>query len=87
MRSGATVRMYTDYGIFIPCRDTQTFSCQPGQQVSIFNCTARHLKGSGLAYPLYDFSNWWQGTLNECIGSTFTIEAEGEYLIMQNYCL
>lgn len=87
MRNGATVRMYTDYGVFIPCRETQSFSCQPGQQVSIFNFTARHLKGIGLAYPLRDFTSWWQGTLNECIASTFTIEAEGEYLIMLNYCL
>ena len=85
MRSGATVRMYTDYGIFIPCRDTQTFPCQPGQQVSIFNFTARHLQGIGLAYPLRDFTNWWQGTLNECTSHTFTIEAEGEYLIMLSY--
>ena len=27
------------------------------------------------------FTNWWQGTLNECTGTEFTIEAEGEYLV------
>lgn len=85
LRDGAEVRTYTDYGIFIPCRDTHTFPCRPGQQVSIINFTARGLHGKGLVYPLSDFTNWWQGTLNCCTGTAFTIEAEGEYLIMINY--
>lgn len=84
MRTGAEVRMFTDYGIFIPCRGTQTFSCDPGRQISIINFTARGLHGTGLAYPLSDFTNWWQGTLNECTGKEFTVEAEGEYLIYIN---
>lgn len=33
MRAGADVRTYTDHGIFIPCLNTCTFTCQPGQQV------------------------------------------------------
>lgn len=81
MRAGADVRMFTDYGVFIPCRNARTFSCSPGQQVSIINFTARGLHAKGLVYPLSDFTNWWQGTLNECIGTEFTIEAEGEYLV------
>lgn len=80
-RMGAEIRMYTDYGVFIPCKDTCTFPCQAGQQVSIFSFTARQLKSEGLRYPIYDFTSWWQGTLNECTASTFTIEAEGEYLV------
>ena len=84
LRADADVRMYTDYGVIIPCRDTRTFACQPGQQVSIINFTARHLHGTGLVYPLRDFTNWWQGTLNECTGTEFTVESEGEYLIMMN---
>ena len=39
------------------------------------------LRGKGLVYPLSDFTNWWQGTLNECTSTEFTIEAEGEYLV------
>ena len=85
MRAGADVRTYTDYGIFIPCRDICTFTCRPGQQVSIINFNARKLHGLGLVYPLSDFTNWWQGTLNECTGTEFTIEAEGEYLVFLNY--
>jgi thiamine pyrophosphokinase len=85
MRMGCEVRSYTDYGTFIPCKGTCTFECQPGQQISIFNFTAKHLKSSGLAYSIYDFSTWWQGTLNHSTSDTFTIEAEGEYLVFIAY--
>lgn len=84
-RMGAEVRTYTDYGVFIPCKGIRTFDCRPQQQVSIFNFTAHGLKATGLAYPIYDFTNWWQGTLNTCTGTSFTIEAEGEYLVFINY--
>ena len=85
MRMGAETRSYTDYGVFIPCKDTCTFDCREGQQVSIFNFTAKGLKSRGLAYPIYDFTTWWQGTLNRCTDASFTIEAEGEYLVFINY--
>ena len=85
MRMGAEVRSYTDYGVFVPCKDTCVFECRPGQQVSIFNFTAKGLKSKGLAYPIYDFTSWWQGTLNRCTDTSFTIEAEGEYLVFLNY--
>ncbi|MDR1004027.1 MAG: thiamine diphosphokinase [Prevotellaceae bacterium] len=81
MRMGAQVRMITDYGIFLPCRDTCTFDCRQGQQFSIFNFTARGLRADGLVYPLSDFTGWWQGTLNECTGATLTVHAQGEYLV------
>ena len=84
-RMGVEVRMYTNYGVFLPCKDTCTFACSPNQQVSIINFTARGLKAKGLAYPIYDFTNWWQGTLNACTDTSFTIEAEGEYLLFLNY--
>ena len=85
MRMGAVVRSYTDYGVFIPCKDTCTFNCNIGQQVSIFNFTAKNLQSEGLVYPIYDFTSWWQGTLNECTDTKFTIKAEGEYLLFINY--
>ena len=85
MRMGVEVCMYTDYGVFVPCKDTCVFECRPGQQVSIFNFTAKALKSKGLAYPIYDFTSWWQGTLNRCTDASFTIEAEGEYLVFLNY--
>ena len=85
MRMGCEVRSYTDYGMFTPCQGTRTFASHPGQQVSIFNFTAKELKSTGLAYPIYDFTTWWQGTLNHCTGDTFTIEANGEYLVFLTY--
>lgn len=85
MRMGAEVRMYTDYGIFVPCKDASTFVSRIGQQVSLFNFTAQGLKSEGLLYPIYDFTTWWQGTLNSCAGESFTIEGKGEYLLFLNY--
>lgn len=85
MREGLEVKSFTDYGYFLPCKGTTTHNCRKGQQVSIFNMTARELRADGLLYPIYDFTNWWQGTLNECTGDSFTIEAEGEYLLFVNY--
>ena len=84
-RTGAEVYSFTDYGVFIPCNGTTTHHCRKGQQVSIFSITAKDLSCEGLLYPIYNFTNWWQGTLNECIGEQFTINAKGEYLIFQNY--
>ena len=85
MQEGLQVRMITDYGIFIPSCDTQRFDAHPGQQVSIFNFGATGLQGEGLAYPLSDFNNWWQGTLNEATGEEFCIHATGKYLVFINF--
>ena len=82
---GADVRMYTEYGVFIPCLNTCTLITYPKQQVSIINFTARHLYSEDLVYPIRDFTEWWQGTLNEAKASSTTIEAEGEYLVFLNY--
>lgn len=85
MREEVEIRSYTDYGVFIPCQDTQTFATEKGKQVSIFSFGAQHLQSDGLKYPIYDFTNWWQGTLNETIGDSFTISCEGRYMVMLNY--
>lgn len=81
MKAGIEVRMITDYGTFIPAHDTQTFASHPGQQISIFNFGAKGLQGAGLVYPLSDFTNWWQGTLNETTANVFTIHCTGDYLV------
>ena len=85
MRAGANVRMYTDYGVFIPCCGTRSFASHQGQAVSIFNISAKGLRSKGLQYPIYDFTSLWQGTLNRAEGAEFTIEAEGEYIVFQTY--
>ena len=84
-REGAEVYSFTDYGVFIPCNGDTTHKCRKGQQVSIFSITAKDMSADRLLYPIYDFTNWWQGTLNECTGEEFSIKAQGEYLIFLNY--
>ena len=85
MQRGVEVEMYTDYGVFIPCRGTRTFASHAGQAVSIFNISAKGLHSSGLEYPIYDFTALWQGTLNRSAGEQFTIEAEGDYIVFMTY--
>ena len=77
MRAGADVRTYTDHGIFIPCRNTCTFTCQPGQQVSIINFNARKLHGLGLVYPLSDFTNWWQALSTNASEQSLRLRRKG----------
>lgn len=84
-QEGFEVRMFTDHGIFIACEGDHTFECRPGEQVTIIGFGTHGMHGKGLVYPLRDFTNWWQGTLNECTGTEFTIWAEGEYLVFFNY--
>ena len=85
MRQGAEVQMFTDYGVFIPCSGKSTFNVSIGQQVSIFNFGATDFKSQGLKYPIYDFSNWWQGTLNEATAHQLIVEATGDYLVYLPY--
>ena len=85
LKMGADVTSYTDYGVFIPCRDFNSFHCKAGAQVSIFNISAKKLSSEGLVYPIYDFTAWWQGTLNEAISEQFSISAEGEYIVYITY--
>lgn len=77
--------MYTDHGFFAPCHGTQTFQCFAGQQVSIFNLTATTLSSDGLKWQSYPYKEWWQGTLNEALTDTFTIYADGDYIVFQTY--
>lgn len=85
-RMGADIRTYTDYGLFIPCSGDEFFECVKGMQVSIFNINATKLTSNGLRYPIYTFTQWWQGTLNEAVSERFSIHADGDYLVYITYC-
>lgn len=103
MRMGANIRIYTDHGMFLACHNkleievaipeqfeavSDTIATrQKSTQVSIFNVSARGFRSEGLRYPLYDFTQWWQGTLNEAIASPITIEAEGDFLVYISFTL
>lgn len=85
MKMGLDVRMYTDYGVFIPACDDCAFESFSGQQVSIYSFGTKGLCGEGLQFPIRDFTNWWQGTLNQSNGNTFTIHTQGHYLVFLSY--
>lgn len=85
LREGLDVVMATDYGVFTPCRNSFCSPVLPiGTQVSIFSFGAKGLKSDGLRYPLHDFGNLWEGTLNETTGETFCVSAEGDFLVFVN---
>lgn len=81
MKMGMDVRMITDHGTFIPACGDCSFQSFNRQQVSIFNFGASGMSAEGLQYPLSDFTNWWQGTLNQSNGNSFTIHAKGYYMV------
>ncbi|MBQ2243515.1 MAG: thiamine diphosphokinase [Bacteroidales bacterium] len=85
MRQGLQVRIYTDFGVFIPCRDNNTFESPVGSAVSIFSFGTEGMTAEGLQYPLRDFTSWWQGTLNVTTAPSFTIKCKGEYLVYITY--
>lgn len=84
MRQGLTVKMLTDYGVFVPCSNRYSAELPVGTQISIFSFGATGFKGEGLRYPLHDFTNWWQGTLNESVSPYISIEAQGDFLVFVN---
>lgn len=85
LNMGLSVRCYTDYGTFIPCKERVVLPSYSGEQLSIFNINAKSFTSKGLKYPIYDFTSLWQGTLNRCTGDRFKIEAKGDFLIFLAY--
>lgn len=79
------VEMMSDFGVFIPMKTSRTFKSQKGQQISIFCITPQvEVTTTGLRWEVTNrrFESWWQGTLNEAIGTEFTISVEGEALLV-----
>ncbi|MCO5249397.1 MAG: thiamine diphosphokinase [Chitinophagales bacterium] len=81
------VKMFTNYGIFIPITSSTTFNSVKGQQVSIFSIDQKAIYTEGLLYPVKErvFKYWWEGTLNECLGKKFSIQTTGTVIIFQAY--
>jgi thiamine pyrophosphokinase len=77
--------MFTDYGFFMPVYGHQTFRCFAGQQVSIFNFGCTRIQSERLRWNSYAYEQWWQGTLNEALADTFSIDADGYYMVYQTY--
>nr|MCR5193432.1 thiamine diphosphokinase [Bacteroidales bacterium] len=84
------VRMYSDHGYFTPLHATATLSSFPRQQVSLFSLTpGLPVSVEGLRYPIERrvFSQLWEATLNESIGTSFKVilHGEGSVLVFQTH--
>ena len=75
----------TDYGWFVVAEGESSFDSFKGQQVSIFNMTCNALSSEGLLWQAYPYRQWWQGTLNEAAGDSFTLKGDGLYLVYRTY--
>ena len=76
-----SVCIQSDFGLIRAINKTTTFRSMPGQQVSIFFLPSfTKIRSIGLKYPIEDkiLPIWWEGTLNEAIGDSFTLELEQE---------
>jgi thiamine pyrophosphokinase len=77
--------MFTDHGFFTPAQGLRTFVSEPRQQVSIFNFGCTSIQSEGLRWNSYAYKEWWQGTLNEALATTFTLRSDGFYMVYQTY--
>lgn len=82
---GVLPTMITDYGYFTPANGTATFDTMPNQQISIFNFGCSTLESNGLRWNSYPYKTLWQGTLNEAVGNSFSITANGGYLVYRTF--
>lgn len=83
--TGISAIMLTDYGCFIAAAGRASFDTFKGQQISIFNFTCGRIESSGLRWNSYAYKSWWQGTLNEAVGNTVTLDTDGRFLVFLSY--
>lgn len=84
----ADIEMLTDYGRFVSMTGSRTFACFPRQQVSIFTMDPdKPICSTGLKWPLDGFHarRWWQASLNETLGTEFSLSTEGHLVVFQTY--
>lgn len=79
------VEMMSDFGVFIPIKNSTTIPTQIGQQISLFSITPEvAITTAGLRWDVTNrrFDSWWQGTLNEALAHEFTITFTGNARII-----
>jgi thiamine pyrophosphokinase len=85
----AELQLLTDYGVFVAIERTTSFESFAGQQVSLFSLdNTTKITTHQLKYPIRNGSllQWWQGTLNEAQGNSFTVEIDkGSLLVWRTY--
>ena len=77
--------MLTDYGYFLPVLRERRLQTFPGQQVSVFNFSCTRLESAGLRWQTYPFTSWWQGSLNEALGSEALLRGDGTCVVFLSY--
>jgi thiamine pyrophosphokinase len=80
------VEMLSDYGLFTPILSSATLTSVKGQQISIFSPHpgVEIVDTEGLRWPVRRriLTSWWQGSLNEALGHTFTLSLSGGGVIV-----
>lgn len=71
----------SDYGWFVPASGKTVFASFPRQQISVYQFGCTRLSSDGLKWNVYPFEELWQGTLNEALGDSFTLDGDGLYLV------
>jgi len=68
-------------------RGITEFTSYRGQQVSLFAVERAAITTHNLKYPLHNriLTNWWQGTLNESLGDSFTVDSSGRVIVFRVY--
>ena len=82
---GIIPEIYTDHGWFSVVNGTTELNTFPGQQVSLFNVTARKVEGEGFVWQPYTYEELWQGTLNEAKGDRILLKTDGILVIFRTY--
>lgn len=82
---GIDAVMLTDHGYFFAAEGDAEFDTFASQQVSIFNFSCSKIESSGLKWNSYAYGSWWQGTLNEAVGTSVKFSADGRYLVFCTY--
>ncbi|MDR0206886.1 MAG: thiamine diphosphokinase [Bacteroidales bacterium] len=84
------LKMVTNYGIFTTLQKTTTFESFAGQQISVFSFSPEtEITYHGLKYQVFKqkFKSLWEGSLNEALSDSFTIEitSRGKILVFGAY--
>lgn len=79
------IKMVSDSGIFLPLLESCRIETEKKQQVSIFSLDpATEITTEGLKYKLdgRKLVNWWNATLNEAEGKSFSLTFKGGPVIV-----
>lgn len=80
--------MISDYGTWKAYNSPGLIDSFKGQQISIFSTKPDlRISSKNLKYPLHKLKleNWWMGTLNESLSSSFSLKFIGEIILFQKF--